>query len=81
MEKEHQHSLDVGITSFNAHGKHINLIDTPGLPDFVGRSISVLPAVETAAIVINAQAGVEPVTQRMMEGGGPPQPVPHDHRQ
>lgn len=65
LEKEHQHSLDVGITSFNAHAKHINLIDTPGLPDFVGRSISVLPAVETAAIVINAQAGVEPVTQRM----------------
>ena len=65
LEKEHQHSLDVGITSFIAHGKHINLIDAPGLPDFVGRSISVLPAVETAAIVINAQAGVEPVTQRM----------------
>jgi elongation factor G len=65
LEKEHQHSLDVGITSFNTHAKHINLIDTPGLPDFVGRSISVLPAVETAAIVINAQAGVEPVTQRM----------------
>jgi elongation factor G len=65
LEKEYQHSLDVGITSFNAHGKHINLIDAPGLPDFVGRSISVLPAVETAAIVINAQAGIEPVTQRM----------------
>jgi len=65
LEKEYQHSLDVGITSFDAHGKHINLIDAPGLPDFVGRSISVLPAVETAAIVINAQSGVEPVTQRM----------------
>lgn len=65
LEKELQHSLDVGITSFNAHGRHINLIDTPGLPDFVGRSISVLPAVETAAIVINAQAGIEPITQRM----------------
>ena len=65
LEKEHQHSLDVGITSINAHGKHINLIDTPGFPDFIGRSISVLPAVETAAILINAQAGIEPVTQRM----------------
>lgn len=65
LEKEYQHSLDVGITSFNAHGKHINIIDAPGLPDFVGRSISVLPAVETAAIVINAQSGIEPVTQRM----------------
>jgi len=65
LEKEHLHSLDVGITSLDAHGKHVNLIDTPGLPDFLGRGISVLPAVETAAIVINAQAGIEPVTQRM----------------
>ncbi|MEJ2325347.1 MAG: elongation factor G [Chromatiaceae bacterium] len=53
-------------TSETAHGKHINLIDTPGFPDFLGRSIAVLPAVETAALVINAQAGIEPVTQRMM---------------
>ena len=65
LEKEHLHSLDVGITSFNSHGKHINLIDTPGLPDFIGRSISVLPAVETTAILINAQTGIEPVTQRI----------------
>jgi elongation factor G len=65
MEKELMHSLDVGITSFDAHGKHINLIDTPGFPDFLGRSISVLPAVETAAVVVNAQAGIEPVTLRM----------------
>lgn len=65
LEKEHLHSLDVGITSFEASGRHVNLIDTPGLPDFLGRGISVLPAVETAAIVINAQAGIEPITQRM----------------
>jgi elongation factor G len=66
MEKEHKHSLDIGITSFNAHGKHVNLLDTPGFPDFIGRSVSVLPAVETAAVVINAQAGIERITQRMM---------------
>lgn len=65
LEKEHRHSLDVGITGFDAQGKHVNLIDTPGLPDFLGRGLSVLPAVETTAIVINARTGIEPVTQRM----------------
>lgn len=65
LEKELQHSLDVGFTSFETRGKHINLIDTPGAPDFFGRSLSVLAAVETAAIVINAESGIEPVTQRM----------------
>ena len=46
---------------------HINLIDTPGFPDFIGQAIAVLPAVETVAVVINAQTGIEAVTQRMME--------------
>ena len=65
MEKEQQHSLDSAIAGFTTHGKHINLIDTPGFPDFLGRSISVLSAVETAAIVVNADSGIEPVTQRI----------------
>ncbi|KAA6183247.1 elongation factor G [Thiohalocapsa marina] len=64
MEKDLQHSLDVGITGFTTHGKHINLLDTPGFPDFLGRALSVLGAVETAAIVINAENGIEPMTQR-----------------
>ena len=67
LEKELKHSLDSAITSLNSRGKHINIIDTPGYPDFLGRSISVLPAVETAAIVINAQSGIESVTQRVMK--------------
>ncbi len=67
LEKELQHSLDTSITSFNTAGKHINLIDTPGYPDFLGRSIAVLPAVETAALVINAQAGIEPMSIRLMK--------------
>ncbi len=67
MEKELQHSLDIGITHLDTGDSHVNLIDTPGFPDFLGRSISIIPAVETAAVVINAQNGIESVTQRMME--------------
>jgi len=67
QEKELQHSLDSALASLTAQGKHINLIDTPGYPDFLGRSLSVLPAVETAAIVVNAHTGLEMAAQRMME--------------
>ena len=67
LEKELQHSLDIGITSLETQGSHVNLIDTPGYPDFFGRAISVLPAVETAALVINAQNGIETMTTRLME--------------
>ncbi len=67
LEKEQLHSLDVGITGLNTGGVHVNLIDTPGLGDFLGRSIGILPAVDTLALVINAQAGIDSMTQRMME--------------
>ena len=67
QEKAHQHSLDSAVVSLDYHGGHINLIDTPGYPDFMGRAISVLPAVDTAAIVINAQSGIEATTRKMME--------------
>jgi elongation factor G len=67
QEKTHQHSLDSAIASLDYQGSHVNLIDTPGYPDFIGRALSVLPAVETCAVVVNAQAGVEMVTGRIME--------------
>ena len=67
QEKTHQHSLDSALVNLDHDGSHVNLIDTPGYPDFVGRALSVLPAVETCAVVVNAQAGVEMVTRRMME--------------
>ena len=67
QEKAHQHSLDSAIASLDYQGRHINLVDTPGYPDFIGRALAVLPAVETAAVVISAQSGIEMVAQRMME--------------
>lgn len=67
QEKQLGHSLDAAIVNFDTRGCHINLIDTPGYPDFIGRSLTVLEAVETAAVVVSAVNGIEPMTQRMMD--------------
>jgi elongation factor G len=67
QEKAQQHSLDAAICGFESDGRRVNIIDTPGYPDFLGRSLVALEAVETAVIVVNATNGVEPMTQRMME--------------
>jgi elongation factor G len=66
-EKALQHSLDIALAHLSHEGKQVNIIDTPGYTDFLGRGISILPAVETAAVVINASTGIEPVTIRMMD--------------
>jgi len=67
QEKAYKHSLNSTVVSMDYHGGHINLIDTPGYPDFMGRALAVLPAVETCAVVINAQTGIEMITRRMMD--------------
>ena len=58
LEKSTQHSLRASLVHFETNGKRIHLIDTPGFPDYIGQSIGALDAVETAAIVVNAQSGI-----------------------
>ena len=65
-ERELGHSQYVSVCHLDHGGIHVNLIDTPGYRDFYGRAVSVLPAVETAAVVISADSGVEMIAQRMM---------------
>nr|VFK31823.1 MAG: elongation factor G [Candidatus Kentron sp. MB]VFK75585.1 MAG: elongation factor G [Candidatus Kentron sp. MB] len=67
QEKTHQRSLYSALVSLDYNGKHINLIDTPGYPDFLGHTITILPAVETAVLVLDARVGLEMSGQRMME--------------
>ena len=65
-EKEIGHSQYNSVCHLDHEGIHVNLIDTPGYRDFFGRALSVMPAAETAAIVINATQGVEDMARRMM---------------
>ena len=67
LEKQFQHSLNASVVHLQHRDTRIHVIDTPGLPDFIGRAIGALPAVETAIVVVNAQNGVEMITSRMMQ--------------
>ena len=66
-EKEHGHSIFSSIVHADYQGNRINLIDAPGSPDLIGQGLACLPAVETVAVVVNAQNGIEVVTRRLME--------------
>jgi len=66
-EKEHQHSISSAVVHAEYSGKLINIIDTPGYPDFIGPAIKAIPAAETAIIVINAAAGIETNTRKLFE--------------
>ena len=67
MEKTYQHSLRASVLHLETQDTRIHLVDTPGFPDFIGQAIGALDAVETVAVVVNATAGVEMITNRMMD--------------
>lgn len=64
-EKVHKYTIEAKVTHFDHAGKHFNLLDTPGYPDFIGQTIGAMRGVDTAAIVINAQSGIEVNTRRV----------------
>jgi len=64
-EKEHQYSIGSAVVHTNHNGKLINIIDTPGSPEFIGPAIKAIPAAETAVVVISAAAGIETNTRKL----------------
>ena len=67
LERRMQHSLNASVMHLNHANVRVHLIDTPGAPDFIGQSLPALEAVETAAVVISAVNGIEPMAVRMMD--------------
>ncbi|MGB3429239.1 MAG: elongation factor G [Burkholderiaceae bacterium] len=67
LEKAFLHSLRTAVLHLDMPNTRVHVLDTPGFPDFIGQAIGALDAVETAAIVVNAQTGIEMITSRMMD--------------
>ncbi|MFO0919053.1 MAG: elongation factor G [Planctomycetaceae bacterium] len=69
-ERERHFTISSAMVHFEHKGVRVNVIDTPGYPDFVGQVISAICAAETALITINASAGIEANTRRTFELAG-----------
>src|SRR4051795_1950346 len=52
-EKAHRFSIDTSILHLEHGGKHVNLLDTPGAPDFIGNALCALGAVENVIVVVS----------------------------
>ena len=66
-EKERGNSIHSSLMHVTYNNKLINIIDTPGYPDFVGPALLSIPATETAVIVINAASGIEMNTRKLFQ--------------
>jgi elongation factor G len=70
LEKERKHSIDSAGVWFDTNGYRIELVDTPGYPDFIGQALMALPGVETAMVVVSAVTGIEVNTRKMFGAAG-----------
>lgn len=64
-EKSRQHSIYSSVLNAEHNGRLINILDTPGYPDFTGAALQCIAGAEAALIVINAAAGIEVNTRKM----------------
>ena len=62
-EKERQMSIFSSLLHVEWKDHKINIIDTPGYPDFVGEVVAAIRVTDTAIFVMNAQEGVEVGTE------------------
>ena len=64
-EKAHKYTIETSCINFDWAGKHFDVFDSPGYPDFIGGAIGAMGASDTAVIVVNASAGIEVNTRRV----------------
>ncbi len=66
-EIERQISISLSILTFQYKDKKINLINTPGFPDFIGEVMSALTVVENCILVVHGDAETDATTLDFVE--------------
>ncbi|HET7224095.1 MAG TPA: elongation factor G [Candidatus Eisenbacteria bacterium] len=66
-EIQRQITITLALAQFEWAGHKINLLDTPGYPDFVGDVYSALRVADSAILMLRASAGVEVGTEVVWE--------------
>lgn len=77
-EREKGHSEGLAVAQFEWRGHKVNLLDTPGFPDFIGEVASALRVADLAVFVVSGVDGVEVQTEviwRMAAAAGVPRVV------
>ncbi|HAT8531428.1 TPA: elongation factor G [Vibrio vulnificus] len=64
---QYQHSIEATPVALSWQKHRLNIIDTPGLSELLGRSLSVFPSVETSVLVLDPQMPLTQVTDKLFQ--------------
>ncbi|ENK2091670.1 elongation factor G [Vibrio vulnificus] len=64
---QYQHSIEATPVALSWQKHRLNIIDTPGLSELLGRSLSVFPAVETSVLVLDPQMPLTQVNDKLFQ--------------
>lgn len=70
IEKEKQKSVFGSLMHLDWRGTKVNILDTPGTPDFWGQLSDTLHVADSALIMLNSEAGVEAGTEAFWNAAG-----------
>ncbi len=66
-EVARHYSVSLSTANFTYHDIKVNLLDTPGYPDFVGEELEGIRAADAAVIMVDGKAGLEVGTELAWE--------------
>lgn len=64
IEKERKATFSLGVTGLEYKNTIINIVDTPGMPDFHAETVNGIYASENVLLILNATAGMEIQSER-----------------
>ncbi len=68
--RERKRSTQSSVTYFEHNDTLINLVDTPGTPDYAGQAFAALIAADTVVLVVSAVSGVHANARRLFRMAG-----------
>ena len=63
LERQRGITIKSAVASFTVDGRDVNLIDTPGHPDFIAEVDRALSVLDGVVLVVSAVEGVQPQTR------------------